>query len=215
MRAVKPGFLEQNVDFQQIGYALALGNNVEADAVGAIAAVGLGGRAHDVQLGQSFRRVACIRACQQPLAGQFAPQQCDALGFAERWVVLRNTRHVQQFRNHPAVHVGVLPKIQRGQVEAEGFDRAIEAGQRAAPIEPHLALRFQRVLEHFQICTQAGGIRIGRCLDAGGSWRHAAGEALICRREPGIHARNCPPVRLIGARRVHIPAPLSQLLERL
>ena len=145
----------------------------------AVARMRLGGGAHDREFGCGLLGVVDERAGQQPRAGQLAPQQRDARGFVERQVVRLDAGDLQQIGDDARVDVGVLPQIQRGEVEAAGLDRADQPAERAAgreqpaasfrPSECAMATRSARN-------SLRGRIRLGR--DRRRARRRMAGELV-------------------------------------
>jgi len=214
--AIQAGLLQQDVDFQQVRNAGALGHDVRGDAGGAIAPVRLGGGAYDGELRQRFPGVAREGAREQALAGEFPPQQFNPRGLRHRGIVALHARHPQQFRHHPLVHVGVLPQIECREMEPEYLHRADQPRKGAAAARlaaAELAFVFERPLEHQQILAQFVGVRIRFGLHRSRARRRAVGNSLVGGRNAGVDARDGPPVGLIGAGGVPVAAAHGQLMN--
>src|SRR3546814_5985987 len=66
----------------------------------------------------------------------------------------------QQGGDGPLVHVGILPEVERGEMKAEGLDRADQPPQRASGRQHALPAVPQRMGDHGQIPAQ----RIRPCI---------------------------------------------------
>ena len=75
--------------------------------------------------------------------GQFPPQERDALVLAQRVIVEARRRGGEELGDRALVHVGVLPEIDRREMEAEHVDGALQAraGARARGCAPPVALQ--------------------------------------------------------------------------
>ena len=127
-----------------------------------VAGAGLGGGAQHGQLAQ--RLVANSAARGERSGRSVASSACssvDAPRFVQGRVVVAGAGGLQQLGDHPLVHVGVLPHVERGQVEAEAVDRADQVRQPALA-EGLAVMGDQRVLDDLQVGLQLVGRGVGR-----------------------------------------------------
>src|SRR3984957_12414922 len=211
--AIQAGLLEQDIDLEQIRHALAFGHDVSGDAGAAVAPVRFGRRAHDVELRQGFRRVARVRPRQQPLAGEFMAQQQHTVTLAERLVICRHARDLEQFGDHPRVHVRVLPQVQGRQMEAEGLHRPAQSSQGARGVQSHLILRPQGLFEYLEVGTQTFGIRIRLRAHRRRPRRHASRKLLKGGGKARVDSRVGAPVGFVGPGGIEVAAALRQLSQ--
>ncbi len=82
-RPIEPRLLEQDVHFEQVGDAAALGHDVGRDRRRPVQRVRLGGGVDDGQLRCGLAGVGRERTRERPLTGELAGQQRDARRFVE------------------------------------------------------------------------------------------------------------------------------------
>jgi hypothetical protein len=87
----------------------------------------------DRQLAARLVRVVDAGRRQRPRRGELVEQQRDAGVLVQRQVVDAGARDRQQFGHGALMHVGVLPQVERRQVEAEDGTGMAQAAQAAAP----------------------------------------------------------------------------------
>jgi len=173
----QPGFLEQDVDLQQIRHALGLGDDVVGDRFRPVERMHLGRRADDRHLGRRLVRIGSIGVRQQPPAAKLAPEQHDARLLAERRIIRLDARDAQQLADDALVHVGILAQVERGEVEAEGLDRANQPPEPAAPRQRPAPTLGERMGDLDEILAQRAGLGIGLGPDRrapGGGWPTSA-----------------------------------------
>src|SRR5258705_188187 len=125
--AVEASFLEQDVHLEEVGDALALGDDVGGDRGRTVERVGLRGGAYDRQFRYGLFRVRRKRARERPFAGELAAQQRHPRYLVELEISGFNARHLQQIGHDTRMHIRVLPEIQRREVKAARFDRPNQA----------------------------------------------------------------------------------------
>ena len=172
----QPRFLEQDVHFQQVGDALRHGNDIMGDALRPVEAVRFGGGMDDRQFRRGFVGIGGKARSERAVVGEFAAQQRDARIFVEREIIRLHARDLEQFGNDAFVHGAVLAHVERREVEAEGFDRADEATERAATRQRAIALARQPLRDDDQIMAQVGRAGIGFALERRWPRRLAPGQ---------------------------------------
>ncbi len=138
---VEPGFLEQHMDFEQVGHRLRHRDDVMRDAPAPIFGMRLGRGADDRQLGRGLFRIVGIGAGQRPRAFQLAAEQRDARVLVERGIIVADAAGLEQLGDDALVDRAVLAHVERREMEAEGLDRADQPAERAAAGERAGALR--------------------------------------------------------------------------
>jgi hypothetical protein len=122
--------------------------------------VRIGRGADDRELGGGLFRIVGIGAGQRP--------RFPARGGATRRAHSRRARIIvadaaglEQFGDHAFVDRAVLPHVERGEVEAEGLDRADQPAERAAAGELAGALRRRAARDRDEVLAEAAEVGIG------------------------------------------------------
>ena len=198
-RIDQPGFLEQHRDLEQIGHALGHRDDALRDHRRAIFGMRLRGDAEHRQLAGGFFAVADERRLQRPRAAQLGGEQRDPRVLIHRHVAGARDRGVDQLGDGALMNGGVLPDVERGEMEAKAIDRAPQPPQPAAR-DHRAAIGDERMMHHVEVGFELGGvgIRLRLChrradvIDA---------EPLCGGREPRIDAGHRQPIRLGAAMR--------------
>ena len=119
------GFLEQDVDLEQVGDARRLRDDIGGDR-----SPGRSAHAPRRRRGRwrartgGLVRIVRERAGEQARAGELGAEQGDAARLGEREIIGLDAGDLEQFGDDPLVDVGILPQVERGEMEAERLDRA-------------------------------------------------------------------------------------------
>src|SRR5262249_18630011 len=111
--------LEQQAYFENVGYAVGLGDHVIGDGGLAVTLVRLGRREQDIELGRGLGRVAEERRGERARRLQLGGQELDATLLGKSGVTGARRRRFQKLAYRARMHVRVLPQVDAGQVEAE------------------------------------------------------------------------------------------------
>ena len=111
----------------------------------------IGGGLDDGELGSGLVRIVGIVAEQRPGIGQLAAKQRHARLLVQRQIVRLDPCDLQQFGDDALMHRRILPQVERGEMEAEGLDRADQPPERAAAGQRTVALRRQPARDRNQI----------------------------------------------------------------
>lgn len=124
MRAYEPGFLEQERQFEQIGYVAGHRNDAGENDTVAVGGSGLRGPTEDREFGARLRRIREMRRHQRAGLGELAREQLDALPFREIGIACAWYRDFEELADRALMHDGVLAQIDAGKMKAEAVDRA-------------------------------------------------------------------------------------------
>ena len=143
--------------------------------------------AQDRQFALRFFAVGEVRGNQRPWRGEFAREQRHAGRFVQLEVGGFDADRGQQFGHHHLVHVGILAQVDRGEVEAEHAQRAL---QRLEPRrgERRGAVAGERVGDHLQVGGERRFVGIGLSRAMRFARRDKAGARVGGRGQPGIDA---------------------------
>ncbi len=134
-------------------------------------------RVHDGELGQRLVGIRGEAREQRARARELAAQQRDARRLVERRVIGFDARDAQQLGDHARVHVGVLAKIERREMEAAAIHLAHQPAERAAGGQQAAAVLRKAVRERDEIGRAARAAthkaRPPRWAGARGFWPHA------------------------------------------
>ena len=159
-RQQQAGFLEQQGEFEQIGDAVGLGDDAVGQRGGAIfAAQSVGGK-EDVEFAAGLFAVVDVGGIERARSGDFCGQHGNPLNFGQGLVVGTAAGLGQQFGDAAGVDVGILPQIDRRQVEAENLHPAHQPAKSPAG-QCGAAVQFQRVGEDLEVGTQCLRCRVG------------------------------------------------------
>ena len=122
----RPASFSSTRDFEHVGDVGRHRDHVMRHRGRAVAAMRLGGGAHDRQLARGLVRIGHERRGERPRRGEFRQQQADALVFAQREVVGARLRRFEQFADDALVHVRVLAQVDRREMKAEHIDGAAQ-----------------------------------------------------------------------------------------
>ena len=119
-------FLLQEQHLEQVADRLGVADNVVADTVRAEQGAQITRGVEHRKLALGAIRIGNAGNAQRTRVAQQAEQQGLLLGLVELCIVRRDTRRAQQFGNCFLVAVGALPKINRGEMEAEDLHRTAQ-----------------------------------------------------------------------------------------
>ncbi len=115
----QPDLFHQNGRLEHVRHRPAHRDDVVGNGCGTVSLDREGGGTDDVEFfARQFGQLR-PRAHQRAAGAELSDQQLDAFVFGQRGVIGMHPRPCQQFGDHLLVHVGVLPKIQRGQMETK------------------------------------------------------------------------------------------------
>ena len=206
--------LQQHADLEQVGHRLALRDHVVRDRLAPEAPMDVRGCLEDRELRARALAVGRKRGAQQPRRRELAQQQGDAGVLAEREIVDLDAGDAQQLGDRGLVNVGVLPQVERRQVEAE---RAQREAQRREPVagERRGAVGGERSADDREVGVEGLGRRVGRQLGVRRTRGDVARDLARGRGKPRIDARQRLPVGLVLAVRVGIARTLGECQQRL
>ncbi len=160
MHVEQADLLQDEGDFQHVGHAVGLRDDVVRQRSLAVQLVHLGGGARDRQLALGFGRELHEGRGQRARRAQFVDQHLDTLLLAQFEVVAADVGVGQQFGDHALVHVGVLAQVECRQVEAEHARGVAQPAQAAARDQRRLVTD-QRVVDHVEVAHELFGVAVG------------------------------------------------------
>ena len=191
-------FLEEQRDFQQVGHAGGLGDDVVRQRGRAIERVDLRRGAQDRQLALRLLAVGEVQGNQRARRGEFALEQCHARRLVQRQVIGFHADCGKQFRHHRFVHVGVLAQVDGGEMKTEHAQGPLQRLQ-AHGGELRRAVAGKRIGDDLQVGGERGFIGIGFDGAVRFARRHEAGARTGGCRQPGVNAGERLPVGLVLA----------------
>jgi hypothetical protein len=179
---------------------------------------GVGRLPQDRQLAERQPAVRRSGHRQQPRRGQFPIEHGDAFGLPERGVVVAHLGLRQQFGDHGLVDAGVLAHVEPAQVHPEHHHRPPDRAD-LGDGEVAGTVGRQRGAHRVEVAHQV----VDRVVPALPQARRGSGEVvqavgqhvLGVRVEPGVHAAQRPPVRLVGAERRIVTRGTGQIEQRI
>ena len=167
------------------------------DALRPIGAVRLGGGMDDRQFRRRFLGIFRKARTERPVDRQFPAQQGDAGKFVQPGIIRLDPGHLQQFGDHALMHIAILPHVERGEMEAEGFDRADQPAERAAGRQRAIALARQPLRHGDEVAAEIARRGAGLALQRRRARRGLADQMDIGGRQSRINARNGAAIGLV------------------
>ena len=155
----QPDLLEQDHRLQQIGDRRAHRDDALRHDLRTVGGHGVGGRAHDAQFPLGGLRQRHSARHQRASRGEFLREDLDAAALRQRPVILRDAGQAEQLGEDVLVAFGVLPQIQRVQVETEDVRGGLDIGETVIGDEVIVAAA-QRRFDDVEVCAHFRDIRI-------------------------------------------------------
>ena len=152
----------------------------------------------DLQLGGRFRRIGKMRRDQGSRIADLGQEERNARMLGQLPVARAGAGGIEQLVHDPLVHVGILPQVDRREVEAEYAHGAAQSAQPSLRQVARTICR-QRIVNRLEIGAQLGGGGVGGRVADRMPQRLDLIERPGGRRQACIHAGDRPPIRLVLA----------------
>ena len=128
----KPDFLEQQRQFEQVGNRTRHRDDAGANGARAITPANLGGGAEDRQFAGRLLAIGDEGRNERPRRIEFARQQRDARRLVEHEIIDARIGGGDKLGDRALMNGGMLPEVERRQMEAEDVDGAAQRAQATA-----------------------------------------------------------------------------------